>query len=87
MTELNDSKPRPVKVINPYSFSIEDTTKYKPYLPGKGYFQQVKMPATFEFSPLSALSSKPNVSTIRRAFAYGYNVQRLLLTPATRYVT
>jgi ubiquitin-activating enzyme E1 len=64
MVELNHSAPRPVKVLNPYSFSIEDTTKYKPYVPGKGYFQQVKMPATLSFSPLSALTAKPTVGLL-----------------------
>lgn len=31
MAELNDSAPRPIKVLSPFSFSIEDTSGYGAY--------------------------------------------------------
>lgn len=48
MTELNDTPPRPIKYIGPYSFSIEDTTGYSPYL-REGIVEQVKVPSKFTF--------------------------------------
>ena len=48
MKELNlgHTEARPVKVLTPYTFSIEDTTLYTPYSGTKGYFQQVRFKGT-----------------------------------------
>jgi len=51
MTELNNSEPRKIKVISPFSYSIEDTRGYSSYT-GQGYSQQVKMPSTLKQKPL-----------------------------------
>jgi ubiquitin-activating enzyme E1 len=59
MTELNDSDPRPIKVVGPYAFSIEDTRNYNKYSGTKGYFQQVKVPTSMSFVPLEASIIKP----------------------------
>jgi len=58
MAELNGSEPRPVKVLGPYSFSIEDTRGYGAYTSG-GYMHQVKQPQTVHFKPLSASIAEP----------------------------
>jgi ubiquitin-activating enzyme E1 len=61
MTELNDSKPRQIKVTSPYSFSIEDdTTRFAPYL-REGICSQVKQPVTMKFKPFqkSLIQPKP----------------------------
>lgn len=54
MKELNlgHSEARPVKVLTPYTFTIEDTTLYTPYSGTKGYFQQVKRGKFFQFASL-----------------------------------
>ena len=54
MVELNvDRSPaRPVKVLTPFTFTIEDTTAYTPYSGTKGYFQQVKRGKFFQFQSL-----------------------------------
>lgn len=52
MAELSDGKPRKVKNVRPYSFSIEeDTTNYAPYVKG-GMVTQVKQPKVFNFKTL-----------------------------------
>ncbi len=43
MTQLNQTEPRQIKVLTPFSFAIEDTTGFSPYT-GEGYFQQVFPP-------------------------------------------
>ena len=43
MVELNNSASRPVKVLGPYSYSIEDTTGYGNHIRG-GYSFQVRRP-------------------------------------------
>lgn len=48
MTELNGSEPRQIKVTGPYSFTIEDTTVYSPYL-REGIVSQVKVLHTMRF--------------------------------------
>jgi ubiquitin-activating enzyme E1 len=56
MTQLNDSKAsRAIRVINPFKFSIDDTSGYSPYSGSGGYFQQVKQPKKFTFSALTTL--------------------------------
>ena len=34
MTEVNGLEPRPIKVLSPYTFSIEDTSHFPPYIKG-----------------------------------------------------
>lgn len=52
MAELSDGKPRKVKNVRPYSFSVEeDTTNYAPYVKG-GMVTQVKQPKVFKFKTL-----------------------------------
>lgn len=58
MVELNGSKPRPVKVINPFSFSIEDTTGYETCTAG-GHFRQVKQPKEIKFESLRTRLKNP----------------------------
>eukprot|EP00735_Rhodelphis_limneticus_P003966 TRINITY_DN15509_c0_g1::TRINITY_DN15509_c0_g1_i1::g.30466::m.30466 TRINITY_DN15509_c0_g1::TRINITY_DN15509_c0_g1_i1::g.30466 ORF type:complete len:1040 (+),score=270.94,sp/Q29504/UBA1_RABIT/57.35/0.0,ThiF/PF00899.16/7.1e-14,ThiF/PF00899.16/7.4e-31,UBACT/PF02134.16/6.9e-14,UBACT/PF02134.16/3e-26,UBA_e1_C/PF09358.5/3.2e-42,UBA_e1_thiolCys/PF10585.4/7.6e-22,UBA_e1_thiolCys/PF10585.4/0.011,P2/PF07194.6/0.53 TRINITY_DN15509_c0_g1_i1:65-3121(+) len=58
MTELNNSEPRPIKVLGPYTFSIEDTTSYGAYARG-GYVHQVKRPLALNFSPLEEALKAP----------------------------
>lgn len=48
MVELNDSPPRPIKYVSPYSFSIEDTTGYSAYT-REGIVEQVKVPSKLSF--------------------------------------
>ncbi|CAG8481622.1 2631_t:CDS:10 [Diversispora eburnea] len=48
MEELNDSEPRKIKIIGPYSFSIGDTSNFGNYITG-GIFTQVKQPKTLPF--------------------------------------
>jgi len=49
MTQLNDGKPRQIKVTGPYSFSIEDTTGYSAYV-SDGIVTQTKVPHSIKFS-------------------------------------
>ncbi|XP_022080221.1 ubiquitin-like modifier-activating enzyme 1 [Acanthaster planci] len=58
MTELNDSEPRKVKVLGPYTFSIGDTTGLSDYVRG-GVARQVKMPAKVSFKSLRQSLAEP----------------------------
>jgi len=58
MAELNASKPRQIKVTGPYSFTIEDTTKYSAYV-REGIVSQVKVPHTIKFSSYQNIMSQP----------------------------
>jgi len=51
MSELNESPPRPVKVKNSTSFTIEDTSKFCDYISG-GLVEQVKIPVPSNFRSL-----------------------------------
>eukprot|EP00457_Paulinella_chromatophora_P001066 gb/GEZN01001068.1/.p1 GENE.gb/GEZN01001068.1/~~gb/GEZN01001068.1/.p1 ORF type:complete len:1020 (-),score=206.38 gb/GEZN01001068.1/:214-3273(-) len=59
MTELNGSQPRKVKVLNPFSFSIEDTSNYKAYTGTRGYYQQVQDTLEISFKPLKEANNAP----------------------------
>lgn len=48
MTELNQLDAVQVKVINPTTFSICDTSAFQAYSKG-GIIEEVKMPQTFNF--------------------------------------
>ncbi|XP_076333609.1 ubiquitin-like activating enzyme 1 isoform X3 [Tachypleus tridentatus] len=51
MVELNDSEPKKVKVLGPYTFSIGDTSNLSDYVRG-GVATQVKMPKSINFKSL-----------------------------------
>ena len=52
MTELNDTPPRPIYVLSPTKFSIEDTSKFQEFT-GLGIVEEVKVPRMSIFRPLS----------------------------------
>lgn len=57
MTELNDTPPRPIMVLSPTKFTIEDTSKFQEFT-GVGIVEEVKVPRPSIFKPLSeALNS------------------------------
>jgi len=62
MTELNGSSPRPIKILSPYTFSIEDTSKYGAYKTG-GYVTQVKQPIVHKFLSLQQSFDSPQFLT------------------------
>lgn len=58
MEELNACEPKKVTVKGPYTFTIGDTSAYKPYKKG-GIFTQVKMPKLINFKPLQESLKQP----------------------------
>ena len=52
MTELNDTPPRPVRVLDKTKFTIEDTTKFQEFT-GTGIAEEIKVPRPGIFKPLS----------------------------------
>ncbi|KAL7751063.1 E1 ubiquitin-activating protein [Sorochytrium milnesiophthora] len=58
MDQLNDGKPRKVKVHGPFTFSVGDTSSYGNYISG-GVFTQVKMPKHLNFKTLSQSWKNP----------------------------
>lgn len=60
MTELNDGKPRQIKVTGPFSFTIGGTSTYSAYV-REGIATQVKVPHTINFSSFqrSLVQPKP----------------------------
>ena len=52
MTELNDTPPRPIRVLSPTKFTIEDTSKFQEFT-GVGIVEEVKVPRPSIFKPLS----------------------------------
>ncbi|CAG9321373.1 unnamed protein product [Blepharisma stoltei] len=60
MEELNNSPPRPIKVLGPYTFSIEDTTGYQAYQ-REGIVEQVKIPEKFHFKSWEESNLNPIV--------------------------
>ena len=52
MVELNDSPPRPIRVLSKNKFTIEETTKYYEFT-GLGIIEEMKLPFQAEFIPLS----------------------------------
>ncbi|KAB2071341.1 hypothetical protein ES319_A08G214900v1 [Gossypium barbadense] len=59
MKELNDGKPRKIKSVRPYSFTLEeDTTNFGTYVKG-GIVTQVKQPRVLNFKPLRAALKDP----------------------------
>ena len=60
MTKLNHSKPRQIRVVRTYSFSIGDTTDLDGEYEGGGIFKQVKLPVSFTFKTLEESLSNPS---------------------------
>jgi ubiquitin-activating enzyme E1 len=59
MTELNDGKPRKIKNVKPFSFTLEeDTSSYGQYMKG-GIVTQVKQPKVLNFKPLREALKDP----------------------------
>ena len=52
MLELNDTPPRPIRVIDKTKFTIEDTSKFQEFT-GTGIIEEVKVPRPVIFKPLS----------------------------------
>jgi ubiquitin-activating enzyme E1 len=61
MTELNESAPRQIKFLSPFSFSIEDTTGYGAYT-REGIVEQVKMPLKLSFKSWTDSNLSPVVN-------------------------
>ena len=61
MVELNHSQPRPVRVLSPFTFSIEDTSSYHPFTGHRGYFQQVQRPRVVDCQPLQEQLLRPTL--------------------------
>jgi len=58
MTQLNDGKPRQIKVTGPFSFTIEDTSGYTAYI-SDGIVTQTKVAHTINFSSYEDSLAKP----------------------------
>jgi ubiquitin-activating enzyme E1 len=61
MTQLNESEPRKVTSLSPFSFSIEDTTGYGAYS-REGIVEQVKMPFKLSFKSWTESNLDPVVT-------------------------
>ena len=52
MVELNDTPPRPIRVLSKNKFTIEETTRYDEFT-GLGTVEEIKIPFPVKFLPLS----------------------------------
>ena len=52
MTELNDSPPRPIRVLSKNKFTIEETSRYDGFT-GLGIVEEIKIPFPLKFIPLT----------------------------------
>ena len=52
MIELNDTPPRPIRVLSKTKFTIEDTSKFQEFA-GSGIVEEVKIPFPVSYKPLS----------------------------------
>uniref|UniRef100_UPI00358F0808 ubiquitin-like modifier-activating enzyme 1 isoform X2 n=1 Tax=Myxine glutinosa TaxID=7769 RepID=UPI00358F0808 len=59
MTQVNGCKPREIKVLGPYTFSIGDTTEFSDYVRG-GIVTQVKMPKKVSFKSFRDSLKEPS---------------------------
>ncbi len=60
MREVNgNNEPRPIKVIDAYSFSIENTSQFKRYERG-GFAQLMKVPFRINFESFAQQIVRPN---------------------------
>jgi hypothetical protein len=60
MTEVNGFEPRPIKVLSPTSFSIEDTTDFSDYIMG-GRVTYEKVPFTRKYKDVNSNFGEPNL--------------------------
>ena len=67
MSELNDTPPRPIRVLSPCSFTIEDTSKFQEYN-CNGTVEEVKVPRPAFFKPLKEAKNIIYQKEIRAAF-------------------
>ena len=51
MTELNESPPRPIRVLSKNKFNIEETSRYDEFME-RGIIEEFKMPFPAKFIPL-----------------------------------
>lgn len=58
MPKLNDGTPHKVEVLGPYAFKIKIDESYGTYVKG-GLYQQVKIPKSIDFEPLSKQLKTP----------------------------
>ena len=58
MSELNSLPAVPIKFISPFSFSIQDTSKFSEYT-RQGIVEQVKVPTSFNFRSFEETLSSP----------------------------
>ena len=58
MTELNDSPPRPIRVLSKNKFTIEETSRYDEFM-GRGIAEEFKIPSPAKFISLS--EAKKNI--------------------------
>jgi ubiquitin-activating enzyme E1 len=68
MIEVNGNEPRPIKVISPYEFSIEDTTSFTPYQKS-GLVQLAKVPFRLSFPKLEDQLYMPQTDQPRHLMA------------------
>ena len=60
MNEVNGLEPRPIKVLDNYSFTIEDTTMFGKYIKG-GFLSQEKVPFTRKYKDLRSNWETPSL--------------------------
>ena len=60
MEEINNTPPRPVRVVNPTCFSIEDTSGYSVYQ-REGIVENFKIPEKIRFKSLEVNLNKPTI--------------------------
>jgi len=63
MTEVNGDDPRPIRVIDEYNFTIENTTRFGKYTRG-GFVAYEKVPFTISFSSFANSLSNPRLINI-----------------------
>ena len=58
MTEVNGTDTRPIRVLDQYSFTIEDTSEFSDYVKG-GFVELTKVPFRINFKSLEQSIEKP----------------------------
>jgi ubiquitin-activating enzyme E1 len=84
MEELNGCEPIKIKVLGPYTFSINDTSNLSDYIRG-GTVMQVKMPKTVSFKPLAEAEKSPEfIMSDYSKFDHPQNIN-IAFTALSRY--
>lgn len=84
MTQLNQCEPMKIKVLGPYTFSIEDTTAFADYVRG-GIVMQVKVPKIVKFKTLEEAELAPEfVMSDWSKFDHPQNIN-IAFTALSRY--